>query len=102
VLQSVGELAILIILAAVVVMAVVSGNPLILYPLALLSGVSVLILLTLVYGTLLVTVIRRDNQADALRDLILPLSLGFIMAVLQIVLVSAGRSYLLGGSGLYL
>jgi hypothetical protein len=92
----------LLILAAIVVMAVVSGNTLILYPLALLSGVSVLVLLTLVYSTLLVTVIRRDNQANVWRDLTLPLSLGFIMAVLQIALVSAGRSYLLGGSGLYL
>ena len=102
VLQSVGELIFLLILAAVVVIAVVIENVLILYPLALLSGVSVLVLLTLVYSTLLVTVIRRDNQADIWRDLTLPLSLGFIMAVLQIALVSAGRSYLLGGSGLYL
>ena len=102
VLQSVGELSILIILAALVVIAVVSGNTLILYPLALLSGVSVLVLLTLVYGTLLVTVIRRDNQADVWQDLILPLSLGFIIAAIQIALVSAGRSYLIGDSGLYL
>jgi hypothetical protein len=102
VLQSMGELIFLLILAAVVVIAVVSGNILIIYPLALLSGVSVLVLLMLVYGTLLVTAIRRDNQADIWRDLTLPLSLGFIMAVLQIALVSAGRSYLLGGSGLYL
>jgi hypothetical protein len=102
VLQSVGELAFLLVLAAILVMAVVSGNTLILYPLALLSGVGVLVLLTLVYGTLLVTAIRRDNQADGWRDMILPLSLGFIMAVLQIALVSAGRSYLLGDSGMYL
>lgn len=102
VLQSVGELTFLLVLAAILVMAVVSGNTLILYPLALLSGVGVLVLLTLVYGTLLVTAIRRDNQADGWRDMILPLSLGFIMAVLQIALVSAGRSYLLGDSGMYL
>jgi len=102
VLQSVGELTLLIILAAILVMAVVSGNVLILYPLALLSSVSVMVLLTLVYGTLLVTVIRRDNQADTWGDLILPLGLGFIAAVLQIALVSAGRFLLTGEGGLYL
>lgn len=102
VLQSMGELTFLLVLAAVLVMAVVTENVLILYPLALLSGVSVLMLLTLVYGTLLVTVIRRDNQAEVWWDLILPLSLGLIMAVLQIALVSAGRSFLLGDGGLLL
>jgi hypothetical protein len=75
---------------------------LILYPLALLSGFSVLVLLTMVYATLLVTVIRQDNQAEAWRDLILPVSLGLTMAVLQIALVSAGRFFLTGNGGLYL
>lgn len=102
VLQSMSELAFLIVLAALPVVAVVSGNVLILYPLALLSSVSVLVLLTLVYGTLLVTVIRRDNQADGWRDLVLPLGLGFIAAVLQIALVSAVRFFLTGDGGLYL
>jgi hypothetical protein len=102
VLRSVRELTYVLILAAVLVLAVVSENNLILYPLALLSGVSVLVLLTMVYSTLLVTVIRRDNQADVLRDLVLPLSLGFIAAVLQIALVSAGRFFLTGDVGLYL
>ena len=102
VLQSVSELILLLVLAALLVMAVVSENTLILYPLALLSAVSALMLLTVVYGTLLVTVIRRDNQADGWRDLILPLCLGFMAAVLQIALVSAGRFYLTGGGGLYL
>jgi hypothetical protein len=102
VLQSVRELALIIVLAALIVVAVVSGNTLILYPLALLSSFSVLVLLTLVYSTLLVTVIRRDNQADNWRDLILPLGLGFIAAVLQIALVSAGRFFLTGDGGLYL
>ncbi len=102
VLHSVGELTLLLVLTALLVMVVVSGNVLILYPLALLSSVSVLMLLTLVYGTLLVTVIRRNNQADIWQDLTLPLGLGFIAAVLQIALVSAGRFFLTGEGGLYL
>jgi uncharacterized membrane protein len=102
VMQSMGEFMRLVIFAAVLVASVVSGNILILYPLALLSGFSVLVLLTMVYATLLVTVIRQDNQAEAWRDLILPVSLGLTMAVLQIALVSAGRFFLTGNGGLYL
>jgi len=69
----------------------------ILYPLALLSAFSVVMLLTMVYGMALVMVFKRDNTYDRFSQLLIPLVGGFIMAMLQIGAINLVR-YLLTGT----
>ena len=96
VLRSFPDLAALLALAAVLVLAVLSDNPLILYPLALISSLGVLLLLTLIYTMLVLMALRRENRATSWRDLALPLTGGLTLAVSQIALIDLGRFLLTG------
>ena len=96
VLRDKRELLELLGLGTVLVALVLSGNPLILYPLALLSSLGVLALLTVIYATLAVTVLRLENRANAWRDLTVPLISGLTLAVIQIALISVGRYFFIG------
>lgn len=87
----------LIILMGVVNLLVMSENPLILYPLALLSAVGVLLLLTMIYSMVWVILFNKENQYEHFRELIFPSIAGFGLAILQIILIDAGR-YLLTGT----
>ncbi|GAP13823.1 predicted membrane protein [Longilinea arvoryzae] len=82
-LDSWRSLAGLLLAGAGVVLLMLSGNPLILYPLALLSSATVLAILSTCYGLLVLIVVRGDGQARSLRDLWLPLVVGFAIALLQ-------------------
>ncbi|NIS80354.1 MAG: DUF2085 domain-containing protein [Anaerolineales bacterium] len=79
-----------------IIVAVLSGNPLILYPLALLSVFSVLALLTAVYSTVVLTITRKENRAISWRDLVLPLLLGLTFAVTQIAVIDLVRYWMTG------
>lgn len=100
VLRSPGELVKLLMLAAGLVGLVITENPLILYPMALLSSFSVLVLLALIYATMSLTILRLDNRVDSWRDLALPLIAGLALGIIQITLLSLGRYLLTGESGL--
>lgn len=100
VLRSPGELVKLVILAAGLVGLMITENPLILYPMALLSSFGVLVLLALIYTTMSLTILRLDNRADSWRDLVLPLVTGLALGIVQITLLSLGRYLLTVESGL--
>lgn len=87
----------LLALALVLILLVLSENPLLLYPLALVSAAGVLVLLSMVYCMLWLMVTRRENHYRAVSELLLPLAGGFGLALLQIVLLDVGR-YLLTGT----
>jgi uncharacterized membrane protein len=70
---------------------------LIMYPLALISAAGVLVLLTAVYTTMTLLVLRRENQADRWADLALPLLLGLTLAVAQVGVIDFVR-YLATGT----
>lgn len=95
-LHSVPDLAVLLALAALLVLVVLSGNPLLLYPLALISSLGVLTLLTLIYTMMLLMALRRENRATAWQDLALPLTGGLALAIAQIALIDVGRFLLTG------
>ena len=99
VLRSLWELAKLLMLAAGLVGLVITENPLILYPMALLSSFSVLVLLALIYSTMSLTILRLDNRADSWRDLPLPLIAGLTLGIIQIAMLSLGRYLLTGKIG---
>jgi hypothetical protein len=76
--------AILALVVAVVNMLVLTGQPLVLYPLAILSASGVILLLTMAYGLIALQILKREAAAEDVRDLLLPLAMGFSLALVQI------------------
>lgn len=90
-LTSLKELALLLVILAALATAVLTENPLILYPLALISSGGVLILLGTVHTMLILLLTRRENQAESWSDLLLPALLGMTLAVLQVSFIDLAR-----------
>lgn len=99
ILRSPCELLVLLTLVGVVNLAVLSENPLLLYPLALLSSLGVLLLLTLAYTLITIPLLRRTQKASSWCDLIVPLAAGFMLGLLQIGLIALLRYTLTGTWG---
>jgi uncharacterized membrane protein len=85
------SLVILFVLALLLGGIVLTENPLILYPLSLISAAGVFVLLTLVYTMVWLMVFRAENRFQRLNQLLLPLVGGFGTALLQIVLLDLVR-----------
>ena len=90
------KLAGLLGLAALLDLAILSQNPLIIYPLAVLSGLAVLAILTVVYTIIWVLLSKQENRYHNLKELWVPLTAGFLTALLQITLMDVGRLILTG------
>lgn len=84
VLRSFKDLGLLLLFAAVLVAFILDGNPLILFPLAIASTLSVFLILTIVYTSVVLAVSRRENRAERWRDLFTPVVIGLTLAVIQI------------------
>jgi uncharacterized membrane protein len=85
------SLALMILLALLMDWVLYAGNPLILYPLALVSAAGVLVLLTMVYTMVCVMLLRMENRSTRFRQLLTPLVGGFGLALLQIALLDGLR-----------
>jgi hypothetical protein len=96
ILSTSSEQAQLFILILGIIIAISSGNPLILYPLAILSAFSVLLLLTVVYSTVVLTLQRKETQATTGGELLLPLMLGLTLAIAQIAIIDMVRYWITG------
>jgi hypothetical protein len=86
----------LLALAGVMNILVLSKNPLLLYPLALISAAGVLLLLTLVYSMVWMLLLKKENLYSNLSQMVMFLFAGFGTAVLQIALMDAARFLLTG------
>jgi len=95
-LDSIPALGGLLVLALVLVGLVWLENPLILYPLALISAGGVLLLLSMIYAILWLMVVRAENRIQHKRELLLPLVAGLGVAVLQIAALDFVRFWLTG------
>jgi len=78
---------------------VLTDSPLVLYPLAVISTIGVLLLLTMVYTIVWVMILGQDNQFKKLRQLWLPLVAGFAVAMIQIYGIDILRLWLTGTWG---
>lgn len=81
-------------LAGLLDLAILSDNPLLIYPLALLSGASIFMILALVYTIVWLMISKRENRFTNYRDLWVPLLAGFLTALVQIAVLDAGRFWL--------
>ncbi len=80
--------------AGVVVGLVGSGWAPLLYPLALASGLTVVLLLGAVNAMLALIVLRREGRATCWRDAALPLLLGLALALGELALIGLARAAL--------
>jgi uncharacterized membrane protein len=83
-LGSLPVFGLLMVLALILVGLVLTGNPLILYPLALISAAGVLVLLSMVYTMVWLMALRLENRFVRASQLFLPLTGGFTFGLLQI------------------
>ena len=81
----------LVALAALLVAVLLTGNEVVLFPLALLSSLSVLVILSMVYAMILILLSRADNTFERLGQIWMPLLGGFCVALLQIGLFDLVR-----------
>jgi len=98
-LPALGEwrhLGILFILGILLDLGVYSQNPLLIYPLAVLSGLGVLVILSMVYTIIWVLFSKTENRYYHIQELWVPLLAGFLTAMLQISLIDTGRFLLTG------
>ncbi len=91
VLSGFRDLGALVVLGVIVIGLVLTENPAILYPLALLSALGVVVLLTMLDTTFLLILTRRDGRVERWTGALLPLVGGFTLAILQIGLIDAAR-----------
>jgi uncharacterized membrane protein len=83
-------------LAALLVVVVGLQNPLVLYPLALISAGTIWLILALVYTTLWLLMTRQDNRAISIKQLAFPLLVGATLALLQVIVFDVVRYALTG------
>jgi uncharacterized membrane protein len=95
-LKSWRQLGILLALSTAIDLALVSENPLLLYPLALLSAGNVLLLLGLVYTVVWILIFKRENRYHSFKDISGMLLAGFTTALVQIAIMDYGRFWLTG------
>ena len=90
------QLGFLLAAGAVIDLAVLSNNPLLLYPLAVLAAATVLVILTLAYTMLWSLISKRENTFRTWQGMWVALSAGFTTALMQIVVIDALRFALTG------
>jgi len=83
-------------LAGVMNILVLTENPLLLYPLAVVSAAGVLVLLTLVYAMVWMLLLKKENLYNTLSQMVMFLVAGFGTAILQIALMDVARFLLTG------
>ncbi len=90
------SLGVLLLIGLGIAALVLSGNPWVLYPLALVSALGILWVLSMVYLIVLLILFRRDNLFTQARELITPAIGGLILALLQIAVLDLVRYWLTG------
>lgn len=93
------SLATVVILTLALAGLVLTENPLVLYPLAVLTAAGVLLMLTSIYTMLFLIITRQENRFDSFRQLIFPFLMGFGLALLQIAALDLARYVLTGTWG---
>lgn len=87
-------LFIMLLLGLVIDASVLSGNPYILYPLAIISVAGVLMLLMMLYTVIWLMIIRLENVFQKFQQLAIPLTAGFTLGLIQISIFDFVRFWL--------
>jgi len=84
---------------ALVAGLVSSDLPFLLYPLAILSGIAVVLLLGVVNSVFVLLILRRDGRMTGWRQAALPLLLGLSLAMIELAVVGLARAALESWAG---
>ena len=93
-IDSLGSLGLVLLGELVMMVLILTENPLVLYPLALISAAGVLILLSMVYSMLWIILLRKENHYTSFLELIFPLIAGFGLALFQVAILDLVRYFL--------
>jgi len=93
------EFGILLGIILLVDLGVLSEQPVILYPIAFLSVLGVLALLSMVLSIVWIIIMRQENQFETLKQLWLPVTAGLTLAFLMISVIDLLRLSLTGTWG---
>jgi uncharacterized membrane protein len=93
------DFGVLLFLSAVLDLLVLTENPIVLYPLALISAAGVIILLTMIYSMVVVMILGIENHFERISQFLYPLIAGFLVALLQIAALDYFRHLLTGTWG---
>lgn len=85
--------------AVLLILAVLSDIHWLLYPLALLSAATVFVILVVLYTILMILITKQDNKFTNYSQFILPLLIGFVIALGQVALLNYLRYMLTGTWG---
>lgn len=99
ILDSVPRFLALLGLMLAVDLAILTESPIVLYPVAFVSPLGVLSLLTMIFAILWLMLMRQDNTFVHARDLWLPLLAGWTLALLMILAIDLFRLQLTGTWG---
>lgn len=99
ILHSWKQMATLLLMAGAADLAFLSGNPLLLFPVALFSSATVLLLLGMIYTIIWIMITRKENTFHSLRQMAGFLTAGFATALVQIGIMDLGRFILTGTWG---
>ena len=94
VIRGARELVLYFLPAPILILLALTENPVILYPLAVLSAAGILFLLTGVYTALLLMVLRREGRAETWSEAWPALAGGLALGLLQIYAIDAVRYHL--------
>ena len=96
ILHSWKQVGALVLLAAILDLTVLSGNPILLYPLAILGSATVIVILGMIYTIIWLMLFKQENKYHHLKEAWLPLVAGFTTALIQISIMDWGRYTLTG------
>ena len=99
VVEGMRDFGFLLLAAFLLILLVLTENPIILYPLSLISAGGVLMLLTMVYSMVWVMVFRMEGRFENVRRLFFPLLAGFAVTLTQILILDVMRYGLTGTWG---
>ena len=92
-------LGILVGIVFLVNLAVLTDNPVVLYPVAILSVLGVLALLVMVFSMVWILMMRQENNFNSLKEMWMPILAGTTMAFLMITIIDLLRLRLTGTWG---
>lgn len=96
IIQSWREFGGVVVVALTAVVLVLSDQPLLLYLLALASTVGVLLIVTSINTILLLSISRRDGQAQNWQQTLIPLSIGLSLTIIELSTISLIRFHYTG------
>lgn len=93
-IRTAGELGAIVVAGAGIVWVVQAEIDALLYPVAILSSLGVLLLLTLLNSMIAAIVMRREGVARSWREALVPLSAGLAMGALEVAALNLVRAWL--------